>query len=177
MKGEKSMSESFVGYEYQDITVKRSVASAYADGYESFGWRLDGTTDPVGKVDSVSMKFKRDRKIANKAELSRLQRQFDACFSDILSLEGSKVLKASVAAYVIGVIGTVFMAGSVFAYTGGLLPLSIVLAVPGLLGWVVPYLVFSKLRRDRSTQVAPLIDGKYDEVYAVCERASGLLEA
>lgn len=169
------MSEHFVGYEYQDITVKRSMAAFYIDGYENFGWKLDGTRDPAGKPDAVTLSFKRDRKFRGKAELTRLQGQFDACMSEILSLEASKVVKASAAAYTVGVAGTAFMAASVFAYTAGLLPLSIVLAVPGLAGWVIPYLLFSKIRRDRSARAAPLIDGKYDEAYAVCERASGLL--
>ena len=115
------MSEHFVGYEYQDITVKRSMAAFYIDGYENFGWKLDGTRDPAGKPDAVTLSFKRDRKFRGKAELTRLQGQFDACMSEILSLEASKVVKASAAAYTVGVAGTAFMAASVFAYTAGLL--------------------------------------------------------
>ena len=55
------MSEHFVGYEYQDITVKRSMAAVYIDGYENFGLMLDGTRDPAGKQDAVTLSFKRDR--------------------------------------------------------------------------------------------------------------------
>ena len=69
------------------------------------------------------MKFKRDRKVRNKAELTRLQRQFDSCVSEIESLERSKYLRASVFAYIIGVVGTAFMAGSVFAYLADMLVL------------------------------------------------------
>ena len=72
---------SFIGYEYQEVSVKRSMVSVYADGYSNFGWQIDGTAEQPGKMDSISMKFKRDRKIRNKAELTRLQRNFDSCVS------------------------------------------------------------------------------------------------
>lgn len=85
------MSENkYVAYEYTEMTVKRSMEAVYADSYESFGWSVGGTSTPVGKVDSITMKFKRDRKIPNKAELTRLQRQFDAYVGEIVSLEQSK---------------------------------------------------------------------------------------
>lgn len=170
------MSESnFVGFEYQDVTAKRSMASVYADGYENFGWTMEGTSNHISKVDSVTMKFKRDRKIRNKAELTRLQRQFDACVLEIQSLDFSKHAKASVVAYAIGLIGTAFMAGSVFAITANLTVLCVVLAVPAFVGWVLPYVCYRWINQKKTTQVMPLIDQKYDELYAVCEKANGLL--
>lgn len=166
---------SFVGYEYQDVSVKRSMASVYADGYENFGWQMEGTAEQVGKIDSVTMKFKRDRKIRNKAELTRLQHNFDACVSEILSLESSKYIKASVAAYVVGIVGTAFMAGSVFAITAGMLIPCIILAIPAFIGWVLPYFIYRGIVKKRTAQVVPLTDQKYDELYAVCEKANSLL--
>ena len=167
--------KNFVGYEYRDVEVKRSMEAVYADGYANFGWALESANTPVGGVNSVAMKFKRDRKIRNKAELGRLQRQFDACATEIEGLERSKAVGPSAAAYMIGLVGTAFMAGSVFAYLGGMLPLCIVLAVPGFAGWVLPYLCYVALQKKKTQQVAPLIDRTYDEVYDVCEKASALL--
>lgn len=170
------MSENnFVGFEYQDITIKRAMGSVYADGYENFGWTMEGTSNPPTKVDSVTLKFKRDRKIRNKAELTRLQRQFDACVSEIQSLDFSKYVKASAVAYGIGIIGTAFMAGSVFAVTSNMIALCVVLAVPGFIGWALPYLCYRKINQKKTEEIMPLIDQKYDELYAVCEKASGLL--
>ena len=166
---------NFVGYEYKDVTVKRNMESVYTDGYTNFGWALEGTSIPIQSVGSVTMKFKRDRKIRNKAELSRLQRQFDSCVTEIERLEFSKVVGASTVAYVIGVIGTAFMAGSVFAYTANLLPLSVILAIPGFVGWIIPYLFYCNIRKKKTDKVMPLIDQKYDEIYEVCEKANGLL--
>lgn len=63
--------------------------------------------------------MRRDRKIVNKAELTRLQRKFESCVGQLLSLEHSKTSAATVGSLVIGVIGTAFMAGSVFRYCSG----------------------------------------------------------
>lgn len=170
---------NFVGYEYQEVAVKRGMVSVYADGYENFGWVLEGTEEQPGKLalDTVCMKFKRNRKILNKVELTRLQRNFDACVSEILSLEASKHILASVIAYAVGVIGTAFMAGSVFAVTAGKLIPCILLAVPAFIGWILPYFLYRRLEKKKTEQVTPLIDQKYDELYTVCEKAHDLLGA
>jgi len=168
-------SDSFIGYEYRDITVKREIEPMYTDGYTNFGWILEGTSVPIQSIGSVSLKFKRDRKIRNKAELTRLQRQFDACVTEIQRLEFSKVVGASAVAYIIGIIGTAFMAGSVFAYLAGMLPLCVILAIPAFVGWIIPYFCYVSIRQKKTGQVTPLIDQKYDEIYEVCEKANGLL--
>lgn len=174
---EKNMNEkNFIGYEYQDVTAKRGMVSLYLDGLENFGWESEGKSSVVGKPDSICIKFKRDRKIRNKAELTRLQRQFDAGILEIQSLEFSKYVKASAVAYAIGIVGTAFMTGSVFAVTSNMVALCIVLAIPGFAGWVLPYLCYRSIIKKKSTEVTPLIDKKYDEIYEVCEKANGLLD-
>lgn len=167
--------DGFVGYEYKSITVKQAMESIYADSYSSFGWEMESTSTPLAGVPTVTMKFKRDRKIRNKAELTRLQRQFDAMVNEIVSLENSKVVGASTAAYIIGVLGTAFMAGSVFAYLADMILLSIILAVPAFIGWIIPYFCFVRISKKKSAEVDPLIDQKYDALYDVCEKANGLL--
>lgn len=166
---------NFIGYEYKDITVKRMMESVYADGYSNFGWALEGTSTSVQNVGSVTLKFKRDRKIRNKVELTRLQRQFDACVAEIETLESSKVTGASIAAYLIGIVGTAFMAGSVFAYQADLLPLTIILAIPGFAGWIIPNFCYRGIRKQKTNKVSPLIDQKYDEIYEACQKANALL--
>lgn len=105
---------------------------------------------------------------------ARLQRKFDACVSDILSLESSKYIRASVIAYSVGSVGTVFMAGSVFSITADKLVPCIILAISAFIGWVLPYLLYRGIIKKKMVQVTPLIDQKYDELYAVCEK-NGLL--
>ena len=76
MNGVTKNSDNFIGYEYKEIIITCDKEGMYADGYPSFGWKLDGITPSVIGLSTVNLKFKRDRKIKNKAELSRLQRQF-----------------------------------------------------------------------------------------------------
>ena len=167
----------YVAYEYSKITVKRSMEAVYADNLESFGWTLEGMSSPVGKIDSVTLECKRDRKIPNKAELTRLQRQFEAQVNEIVSLEQSKVIKASTVAYIIGVMGTACMAGSIFAVTAAppMIVLCIILAVPGLLGWILPYICFRSISKKKTAELIPVIESKYDELYDLCERANQLI--
>lgn len=168
--------KDFMGYEYRNVTVKKTMQAVYADSFGNFGWIAEGIEDTVGKVDSVVMKFKRNRKIRNKSELTRLQRQFEACTAEIVFLERSKVTKAAGIAYAVGVIGCAFMAGSVFAVTAENIPLCVILAVPGFLGWIAPYPLFRSISAKKTEAVTPLIDQKYDELYNVCEKANALLD-
>lgn len=175
MNGEFKKSE-FKGYEYKDVTVKKTMQSLYADSLSNFGWSEEGTSEAPAKIDSIIMKFKRNRKIRNKAELTRLERHFESCISEIESLEQSKKTMAVIVAGIVGVIGTAFMAGSVFAVTGGNIPLCIILAIPGFIGWIIPYFIFQKISSRKTKEVNPLIDQKYDELYDVCEKANSLLD-
>ena len=168
--------DNYIGFEYKDITVKRQMELVYTDGYPNFGWTLVGISSPIQSLNSVTLKLKRDRKIRNKAELSRLQRQFEAGAQEIEGLEVSKSVGASVFAYIAGIVGTAFMAGSVFSYLAGMVPLMILLAVPGFVGWIIPYFGYLRIQKRKIEQVAPLIDQKYDEIYEICEKAHGLLE-
>ena len=165
----------FVGYEYKSVTAGRNSADLYMDSYPSFGWSLEGTSLPLGGISPVVMKFKRNRKIKNKAELTRLQRQFESQVAEVESLESSKKLGASIFAYTIGIIGSAFMAGSVFAFLGDMYILCAILAVPAFIGWVVPYFGFVRISKKKSEKVSPIIDSKYDEIYDVCEKANSLL--
>jgi hypothetical protein len=170
-------SENFVVYECKDITVRRDMESLYADSYPSFGWTLEGTGAHVLGLSSVMLKFKRDRKTRNKAELTRLQRQFESIVGEIERLENSKTIGASIVAFTVGIVGTAFLAGSVFAITATPqnIPLCIILGVPGFIGWALPYFLYTRILKKRIDTVTPLIDGQYDAIYEVCERAGALL--
>lgn len=169
--------KDFVGYEYKEITVERSVESLYIDSYQAFGWLLEESSGVTISINTSTLKFKRDRKILNKAELTRLQRQFDACVNEITTLEKSKTSGATIAALVIGILGTAFMAGSVFAVTAAVpnMLLCVIFAIPAFIGWILPYFVFKNLSAKRGQKVTPLIEAKYDEIYEVCEKANSLL--
>ena len=168
---------SFVGYEYKEISADSEKASMFLDGYMSFGWTADENIQPSRVLGRVSIKLKRDRKIMNKAELTRLQRHFEACMSEIDEMEFSKTQSATIWAIAIGIIGAAFMAGSVFAVTAAppMIALCVILGIPGFIGWALPYFVFKKMVQQRVEKITPLIEQKYDEIYEICEKGSKLL--
>ena len=168
---------NFVGYEYKEILADSEKASLLLDGYLSFGWTADDNIQPSRVLGRVAVKLKRDRKILNKVELTRLQRHFEACVNDIENLEKSKTTSATIWAICIGLIGTAFMAGSVFAITATppAILLCVILGIPGFIGWSLPMLVFKRMVRSKSDKVTSMIEQKYDEIYEICEKGSKLL--
>lgn len=174
---EQKKETPFIGYEYKEITVPSGQVSMYMDCYETFGWEIDENIAATNGYHLTTIRMKRDRKIMNKMELTRLQRHFEACTREIDVLERAKTSAATVWALVIGVIGTAFMAGSVFAVTHNppLILLCIVLAVPAFLGWIAPYFVYRCVVEKQTKKLQPMIEAKLDEIYEVCEKGHSLL--
>ena len=169
-------SENFIGYEYKEIITTREMEGVYADAYPNFGWQLESITPSPFGISTVNLKFKRDRKIRNKAELSRLQRQFEAGIAEIGNLERSKSFSAFITAMTVGLIGTAFLAGATIAFIYfDMMLLMIILAVPGFVGWYLPYMLYKKVTAKRTATVMPLIDQQYDAIYEVCEKGHAML--
>nr|WP_253288951.1 hypothetical protein [Eubacterium sp. MSJ-13] len=153
------------------------MASFYLDCYENFGWQQDENFPVQQNGGMLNIKLKRNRKLVNKVELTRLQRHFEADMEDIFSLENSKTSMATLIALSVGIVGTAFMAGSVFAVTASppIIWLCILLAVPAFAGWILPYFVYKKVREEKTKKVTPYIEEKYEEIYKICEKGHSLL--
>lgn len=173
---EKS-SRDFIGYEYKELHVEDSKVSLYMDGYENFGWQQDENVPPVQRAGQTTIRLKRDRKILNKVELTRLQRNFEACVKEISVMETAGESAAKIWSLVVGIIGTAFMAGATFAavHEPPLIALCIILAIPGFAGWIFPYFIYNRVKAKKEKELAPLIDRKYDEIYDLCEKGSKLM--
>ena len=80
-------------------------------------------------------------------------------------------------ALLIGILGTAFMAGSVFAVTAPApnIPLCILLAIPGFAGWILPCFVFRKVVAGNVEKVNELVEKKYDEISEICEKGHRLI--
>lgn len=177
MRMERSMNKDFVAYDYREITVSEEQCALYRDAYENFGWELDESLHTATAQGKMKLRFRRDRKIPNKTELTRLQRNFDVCMEEIQTLETAKRSGPATAAFTAGVLGTACMAGAVFSITADppLVVLCILLAVPGFLGWILPWFLYRWLVRRRTLRLSPIIERKYDELYEVCEKGNKLL--
>ncbi len=181
----------YIAYEYREVTVAEEFLSIYRDSYPCFGWEEDPNHEASETKDrSVShsakpgtdrgrrtIYFRRNRNISNKAELTRLQRNFDSCIQEIEELNRSKTTKGLTAALIVGILGTACMAGSVFAVTAEppIIWLMVLLAIPGLIGWILPCYLYRRLVRKNTEEINPLIEQKYDEIYSICEKGNNLL--
>lgn len=179
----------YISYEYRQIIVPKEHVSICMDSYPCFGWEPDpnhesqldsGRITSIGvghnTAGTIQLFFRRDRNISNKAELTRLQRNFDSCVAELTALERAKTTQATVAALVVGLLGTVFMGGSTFAVVAQppVLWLTILLAIPGFAGWIAPYFLYRTLVRKRAAEIEPLMEQKYDEIHEICEKGSVL---
>ena len=181
MEKTKRRNGSFIAFEYKEVVADIAQASFLIDGYENFGWEIDENVMPdtterysVKKGEhqhkKVVIRMKRDRKILNKMELTRLQRNFEACVAEIGNLEKEKTSRPSMLALTIGILGT-------FAVTAQPphIILCIILAIPGFLGWILPYFLYKAGVRKQTEKITPLIEEKYDEIYEICEKGNKLL--
>ena len=79
------------------------------------------------------MRLRRERKIINKMELTRLQRNMEACVASIDELERSVTSGATLYAVLLGLVGTAFLAMATFAVVAPepRILLCVILAIPG----------------------------------------------
>lgn len=196
--------KQYIGYDYKEVTVSKKLESAWKDSYTNFGWELEVCQPAVEKGvwkplrimiaplavlpgqffknmvrDHVSatkaeLKLKRDRKIQNKNELNRLQVSLEATLNEMEHLEESKTMGASVAAYIIGLSGTVCMALSMFCYLAPNMAGCIGFAVPAFIGWMFSYVAYILIKNRTEKIVDKEIEIKYDAVNEICMQAHKL---
>ena len=123
MERETRKYKEFMSYEYKEVTVDIGQASFLMDGYANFGWEADENVMPTNldtslrkrgasQYGKITIRLKRDRRIINKTELTRLQRNFEAYVTEIEHLEKEKTSFPTIRAITMGIVGTAFMAGS-----------------------------------------------------------------
>lgn len=200
-----SENKDYTGYEYKQITADAHMESLWKDSMTSFGWTAEKSEAKIVKrlpfalwilaaplsllpwrpfqkqlsdhesSKKVEITFKRDRKIARKQELNQMEAQFEHCARSIESLNASKGTAATIAASTVGLVGTVFMALSTFAYLAGMSPAFIIAAVPGFLGWIVPYFLYRSMRASKERAIAPKIEEQHDNIYSICQAGNDIL--
>ncbi len=172
---------TYIGYEYKEILTGSEKKQFLIDGYKNFGWEMTESSLKRSEIPSQyankeKIHFRRNRNIINKAELTRLQRNFEACINEIDRLERRKFSKGTMFALIIAFLGTVFLAASVFAVTAAVpnIFLTIIFGIPGVVGWIIPYFVYKKIVHKEIKRLTPIIERKYDEIYEICEKGHRL---
>lgn len=181
--------KDFVAYEYMSINVSSEKEPLYMDCYENFGWIFINGSGLVDKEDYyinnshvngrklVNLKFKRDRKIPNKVQIISLQKKCEIALKELNRLEKQPRSKATISAITIAMLGTVFMALSVFSITAinPIYILCVVCGVIGIVGWLLPYFVYKKEKLKKEQENIPLIEEQYNTIYNCCEQAKKLI--
>ena len=69
------------------------------------------------------------------------------------------------------------MAGSTFAvaHETPIIWLCILLAIPGFIGWILPWFLYQRIRKKQTENLQPLIEAKQEEIYEICEKGHSLL--
>lgn len=165
--------KNFTMNEYVDVSVSQDLLPLCSDCYRALGWTIVNTSNGIV---TVTMKLQRDRKIKNRIALCDLQRKCEEAFKAIERLEKSKIRNAMAISLGIGLAGTGFMAGSVFAYLASMIPLCVILAIPGFVGWTLPYFLYKNIEKQSINKAASIIDRNYDVIYEACEKASKFLD-
>ena len=171
------MEQNFAGYEYKRIKVPGEQMALYLDAYECFGWRMDERLSDLSGDGFLMLQLKRDRKIMNRMELTRLQRNFEGCMEEIAMLEKEKTRTATAVSVAVGIVGTAFLAGATFAVTAAepMILLCILLAVPGFAGWILPYFLYRYIVRKKTEDILPMIEKKHDEIGELMKKGQALL--
>ena len=183
-----SETKDFVAYEYISVETNIDKEPLYIDCYENFGWELINNSTFVDKDDyfinnvtsshkKINIKFKRDRKIKNKNKLQTLQRKLELSLNSIEKLEKEPNTISFIYAMSIGLLGTIFLALSVFSFTGNeiyYVPF-ILCGIIGIIGWILPYFIYKKIKSIKEQENISLIDEQYNIIYDVCEQANKLL--
>lgn len=171
MKNDKDENR-FIMNEFLEVNVKRDLVQLCNDCYSALGWTILNTHTGIY---SITLKLVRDRKIKNRVALCDLQRKCEDAFIAIEKFEKSKEMKVMGISIGTGLLGTAFMAGSVFAILASIIPLGVALAIPGFIGWGLGYFLYKKILRETTDKVNPIIDRNYDVIYEASEKAYQLL--
>ena len=171
------MEQDHIGYEYKKVKIPSEQLALYADAYESFGWQMDERLSDLSSDGLITLRFRRGRKIMNKMELTRLERNFEGCTEQIARLEKEKTKAARSVSFMAGIIGTAFLAGATFAAVAAQpkVLLCILLAVPGFIGWILPHFLYRHIVKKKTAAIEPLIDKKYDEIDELMKKGHALL--
>ncbi len=167
----------FVTYDYITIEVDNTKISLYVDTYENLGWEL---TNTVSRLFNTELAFKRNRKVTNKKELLKLQRNIEESLYNIARLENSKINKVMISALVLGIPASLVMGGgmalimtqpdNVKAFIVGL-----ALGVVGLVTCIFNPIIYNKKVARNIRRVNPLIEEEYDKIASVAEQVQELL--
>lgn len=170
--------ENVITYDYKTIKVRREMETIVCDTYQNLGWEQTGSATVEGSIAYVNLSFKRDRKIANKMELLKIQEKVDSTLLSIENAQKQKKNAGTTNGLVTGIAGALIFGGGMsmtMTLTGaGFLAGGIVLGVVGIAVCVSAYFISRKVRNKRLEKIQPVLESEYDKLADLCENAAKL---
>ena len=131
----KNAKTDIAGHDWKEVTVNKDKESLYADSYQNFGWELVNTSAPYPNALTVVLKFRRDTNIRNKAELEKLEKQFESGLRQIQKIERKTRNSVMIPALTSGIGGIALLGWAIYSFISGSVQMgviSIILAFAGL---------------------------------------------
>lgn len=175
------MKEQHTIYEYKSVNVQKNLEQTYIDCYKNFGWihinneKRNYYINDIDDFNIVEIKFKRDRKIKNKEQLNKLQKDCENAFIAINKLERMPQAIATARALSIGFIALIFIALSVFLAIKNIWWGTILSGIIGLVGCSLSYPTYQKTITEKEEKNKAKIDEQYDKIYNSYEQARKIL--
>lgn len=170
--------ENATTYDYKTIKVKREIEALVCDTYENLGWELTSTSSVEGSLFYINLSFKRDRKIANKVELLKLQDKADGVVASIENLQAKKKNAGFVGGLSTGIAGALVFGGGMsmtMTLSGiGFLIGGIALGLVGAGICAIAYPIFKKLNKKKVSVIQPILESEYDKLADICDQAAKL---
>lgn len=184
-----SITKDFIAYDYLKLEVLPDLEQLYVDCYQSFGWELTKVSEKTIDQDYyingrtfiekplVTLKFKRNRKIKNKVELLKLQKNMEEAFKKIEKLNKEPELISTIYSVSLGVIGLLFIIFFILSLTSQnpLYILGIINGIIGIAGLILAYFMYNKKRKEIQAKNEILIEEQYNIIYENCEKANNLI--
>ena len=184
------VNKDFVIYDYLTISVNKDQEQLYVDCYQNFGWEFINSTrnesnhdyylnaPDINEMNLTNIKFRRDIKIKNKAELLILQKKMEAALKKIDKLIKEPEMKGTMYSIIIGIIGLLFFIFGILSYIASnpIYVLAILNGIVGLAGIIFAYIIYIKVKKQKQEQNEALIEEQYSFIYEYCEKANKLCD-
>ena len=184
-----SVIKDFVVYDYLSIDVNVEQEQLYVDCYQNFGWEFVSSSgnnqnqdyyvnNPnINQINLVHIKFKRDRKIKNKAELLILQKKMESTLKKIDKLIKEPEMISTMYSIIIGIVGLAFFSFGVLSYIASnpIYVLAVLNGIIGIAGFAVAFFINGKVKKQKQEQNELLIEKEYNLIFEYCEKAIKLI--
>ena len=179
------MREDYNIYEYLSKDVKIDLEENYINCYSNFGWipinnngkrdyYLNSNPNPY----FVNITFKRSRRISQKDELQKLQKECENAIKEIDKLEKMPNSIGMVYSLTVGVLASICIAiciYSLFFCESIIWPLVIIFGMIGIIGIVLPYFIYKKIKEDKEIENKSKIKKAEEIIFDTCDKARKIL--